>query len=68
VQGARYPGFDHFVEGVATDNDGKEPRNRSQNSEGGDARKGKEKPAAKAGWQGDLRPNLSQPDRFARSS
>jgi hypothetical protein len=68
VQGARYPGFDHFVEGVATDNDGEEPRNGSQNSERGDARKGKEKPAAKAGWQADLRPNLSQPDGFARSS
>jgi TRAP transporter TAXI family solute receptor len=53
---------------VATDNNGEEPRNGGQNSEGGDARKGEEKPAAKAGWQADLRPNLSQPDRFARSS
>jgi hypothetical protein len=25
VQGARYPGFDHFVEGVATDDNGEEP-------------------------------------------
>jgi hypothetical protein len=53
---------------MATDEDGQESRNGGQNSEGGDAGKGKEKPAAKAGWQADLRPNLSQPERFARSS